>query len=533
MTNIEEINKEPEPEPEPSKDINEQKDEVKQQQIYLNCYYCKMSTGILAAYIYVLLSITINIVNRVIFLHYDFEFDYTLLLCQQLVCLLFYIILSCKSKLFQNKAGELSFRDFWNLKYKYVGYALFFLFKNLISFLGYQVVTNIPMYVNLRKLVTPMAFIYQYFFKKQKIDKIKILVVILLTIGAILSGIDDYSTDFVGYLVVFCKNATSVINLEIAENFKKKNGVSNIKLLAYNSFILPPLLLIAMAIFGEFKELNKYFKAEHDFSYIGLFINLFISCSIVCVNTLSFFISNEKIKSLLTQLLSDTKYIFITLLSYFILKTFEFTWKNVLGLLISTSGAIIITISSMNENVKFKKPNKEIKIELSNVGELGIKDKEENNKTTSETDESTIDDNNNKDSNKTKIEDKNNNDNIININNSDNLIDKSTDENIDNNKYIISDNNNQISDENISNLDNNEDINKNINNIDSNNDSNKDVINNNNSFNNNEENKDNNNLNSNNDSNSENNRINNDNYSINNDNISVNNNEENKNINNN
>ena len=87
----------------------------------------------------------------------------------------------------------------------------------------------------------------------------------------------------------------SVINLEISENFKKKNGVTNIKLLAYNGFILPPLLLNAIFFFGEFKGLIKYFKAYHNFSYIGLFINLFISCSIVCINSLSFFISNEKI----------------------------------------------------------------------------------------------------------------------------------------------------------------------------------------------------------------------------------------------
>ena len=69
----------------------------------------------------------------------------------------------------------------------------------------------------------------------------------------------------------------------------------------------------------------------------------------------SFFISNEKNTSLFTQLLSDTKYIFITLISYSVLKTFVFTWKNILGLFISTLAAIIITISTLYDNIEFKK----------------------------------------------------------------------------------------------------------------------------------------------------------------------------------
>ena len=262
-----------------------------------------------------------------------------------------------KSESFKKTLGELSFEDFFKLKYKYIGYSIFFLILNLLGYLGYQIVTNIPMYVNLRKLVTAMTFIYQYFFKKKKISKINIIVVILLTIGAILSGIDDYTTDIIGYLVIFIINIMSVMNLEISENFKKQNGISNIKLLAYNSFILPPILILYIFLFGEFNHLVKYFKEKHNFSYFGLFFNLFLSCSIRIIDSISFFISNEKIQSLLTQILSDTKYIIVTLLSYFILKTFSFTWKNGLGLAISTLGAVIITINSMYENIEIANLN--------------------------------------------------------------------------------------------------------------------------------------------------------------------------------
>ena len=322
---------------------------------YINLYICQLSIGIIFTYIFITCSITINIVNRVIFWKYKFKFNFTLVLLQQMFCMIFFSICSQKSQIFIEQTGGISFGDFWKLKYQYIGYCIFFIVKTVTSFLGYQLVTNIPMYVNLRKFLTAMTFIYQYFCKKKKISNINILVVILLTLGALLTGIDDYSTDIKGYLAVFMKNMLNLVNLEVSENFKKKNGMTNLKLLVYNSFLSTPLLLIYIFINGEFFRLIDYFNEEHDFNYLYLLFFLFISCSIVMVTNASFFISNEKNTSLFTQLVSDTKYIIITLISYNVLQSFVFTWKNIFGLLLSTLAAIIITINSLYNNIKFNK----------------------------------------------------------------------------------------------------------------------------------------------------------------------------------
>jgi len=76
------------------------------------------------------------------------------------------------------------------------------------------------------------------------------------------------------------------------------------------------------------------------------------------VTNSSYFISNEKNTSLFTQLLSDTKYIVITLISYLVLKSFTFTWKNITGLTLSTLAAIIITITTLYDNIQFEKTKK-------------------------------------------------------------------------------------------------------------------------------------------------------------------------------
>jgi drug/metabolite transporter (DMT)-like permease len=204
-----------------------------------------------------------------------------------------------------------------------------------------------------------MTFAYEFFVKKKKMGKFNLLVVILLTLGTIFAGIDDYSTDYKGYIAVLLKNTFNLVNLEVSENFKKKNGVSNLKLLVYNSFLSTPILFATVFIKGEFNDLMKYFKEEHDFSIYNLIFLLFISSLVVMITNSSFFISNEKNTSLFTQLISDTKFIFITLISYSVLKSFTFTWKNITGLCLSTLAAIIITIKALFDNVQIKKPKKQ------------------------------------------------------------------------------------------------------------------------------------------------------------------------------
>ena len=298
---------------------------------------------------------SINIVNRVIFLKFNFKFNFSLMLLHQIFCILFFITLSNFSKSFKKMIGEITFKDFLKLKFQYIFYSFFFIFKTVVAFLGYQLVVNIPMYISLRKLLTGMTFIYQYFFKKRKISNLNKIQVILLTIGAILTGIDDYSTDIKGYIAVFLKNTTGLINLEISENFKKKYGMTNLKLLIYNSFLVIPILISIIFIAGEYSKIGIYFNKIHNFNYFYLFINLFFSCAIELTTNTSFYLSNEKKGSLFTQLLSDTKYIFITIFSYKVLKTFVFTWKNILGIGITTLSGILITINSIYNNIQIKK----------------------------------------------------------------------------------------------------------------------------------------------------------------------------------
>ena len=69
---------------------------------------------------------------------------------------------------------------------------------------------------------------------------------------------------------------------------------------------------------------------------------------------MSFFISNEKNSSLFTAMLSNSKDIAITALSYIWLEGTKFTFFIVGGLFISTLGAVMISVKSMMDNTKKK-----------------------------------------------------------------------------------------------------------------------------------------------------------------------------------
>jgi solute carrier family 35 protein len=323
---------------------------------YINLYFCQISIGIIFAYLYIVISILMNVINRIIFHTYYFKFNFTILFFQQLFCLITFILLSMYSKTYRSKVGEISFNDFQSLQTNYISFTLIFILNNLSGFIGSQLIVNTPMYLTLRKLVLVMIYLYDLLIDKKKISQFTTVCIILVSFGSVLAGIEDFSTDYLGYLIVLIYNSLTVFYNKLTEIFKKKTGVPNLKLLVYNSILSCPILLFLIIVTGEYKKLYKYFAGEKIFdgTYFGLFINLLSSFGFCVALIMSFFISNEKNSSLFTSMLSNSKDIVITAMSYFWLPKTKFTFCIVGGLIISTLGAVMISVKSMKDNMKKK-----------------------------------------------------------------------------------------------------------------------------------------------------------------------------------
>ena len=325
---------------------------------FFNFGICQLSIGIIFTYIYIICSILLNLINRVIYHTYNFQYNFFFMFCQQFVCLILFACVGSRNETFTKQSGEISFRDFLKFKYDYLLFGFVFILNILSSFYGNQLVINVTMFVTLRKLVLVMLFVVDFFYGKKKITTLVMISIALMTIGTLLIGSDDFTADYLGYTMVIINNTLTIVYIKLTEGFKKKTKASNLKLLVYNSYLVNPILLIAMFISGEYKQVGNFFFGDvppFEGSYFSFFFVLVISCVMCLILNSSFFISNEKNSSLFTQLLSNSKDIFLSLLSYFFLKNNKFTGKMILGLVISTIGAFLASTKSICDNLKFGK----------------------------------------------------------------------------------------------------------------------------------------------------------------------------------
>ena len=354
---------------EEEQDIDNKQDTSLQQEKrrYINFFFCQMSIGILVTYMYIVMSILMNMFNRILFHTYKFRFNFTILFLQQFFCLVTFLILSKTSKTYREKAGEISYSDYKRLRKNYITFAIVFILNNLVGFIGSQLIVNTPMFLTLRKLVLVMIYLNDIMIGKKKLSCFTSTCVLVVTFGTVMAGIEDFSADYVGYIIVIIYNVLTVTYNKMTETFKRNTGVPNLKLLVYNSYLSCPILFTLIFVTGEYKRLINYFTGEQilEGTYFGALVYLFLFCFFCVLLILSFFISNEKNSSLFTAMLSNSKDIIITGLSFFWLKGTKFTFFIIGGLLISTVGAVLIAVKSMLDNTRKKKELKVKNVKIS------------------------------------------------------------------------------------------------------------------------------------------------------------------------
>ena len=356
---------------------------------YINFYCCKLSLNIIYTICYVTAAVFLNIVNRIVFYTYNFnQYNFTFMLLQQLFCIVFFYFVSNYSEVFKSQAGEISFKDFMRLKYYYISFATLFMFNTIIIFVGTQMIINASMFQTLRKLVLVKVYFIDLCCGYKKITGFTSICVFMVTIGGILSGVDTFSRDYVGIGITLISNFSCVAYNKYTEVFKRKTGVPNLKLLVYNSYISGPCLFALIFLSGEYKRLYLYFAEQRyltgvnqeEGSFFGFVFFTAFSCTLVIILNSSFFMSNEKNSSMFTILLANTKDLFTSILSYFFLEGNKYTVNIVLGLLISTTGAVMFSSKSICDNML----TGEQKPEISNVNiqpqvvEIKIEDGENN-----------------------------------------------------------------------------------------------------------------------------------------------------------
>ena len=326
---------------------------------YLNLYCCQINIGLVFTYIYIFVSASLNVINRILFQNYNFNFNFTLSLAQQFTSLLLYTFAS-RNKTFIKHAGNINFQDFWQNKFLFLSFSFFFMANILFNFYGNQMVPNVNMFLSLRKLNAIALFLMDIYIGKKRFSCVTISSIFLIVGGAFVIGYDKLDSNLIGYLVVLGNNLMSLLYTKYSEVFRNITGFSNLKLLVYNAYICNPILLAGIFITGEYKRLLEYFSNHAEgiepkyYGYYGTFFFLFLSAFFCFILTSSFFISNEKISSLMTNLLNNSRTIFISASLYFFDSSKnELNLRMIIGLSMSTIGAIFINAENLINNLIF------------------------------------------------------------------------------------------------------------------------------------------------------------------------------------
>ena len=352
--------------------------------LYLGC--CHINIGLVFTYLYILSASGLNIINRIIFRNYKFIFNFTYSFLQQIISLFLFTVIGTRNEHFKKSVGDLNFADFSKFKCYYISFALIFILNTLIGFYGMQLVNNVPMFLSLRKLTTVMLFFIDFFFDKKKISFITMLCIFLMSGGSILVGLDTFTNDYSGYIIVIINNVITITYSKLTEIFKRHTGVSNLKLLVYNTYLAIPMLIIGICFCQEYKKVYYYFTKENNNiihgSFYGLAFYLSVSCIFCAILSSSFFLSNEKTSSLMTNLVVNTKTVFISFfLHIYDSKRNKITPLIIIGLIMTTFGAIFINAESLCKNLNFnihKDNKKEEKPEETELIEVNDDSKEKN-----------------------------------------------------------------------------------------------------------------------------------------------------------
>jgi hypothetical protein len=93
---------------------------------YINFYFFSISVKLLFCYTSLISSISLNIVNRLIFKKHNFQLNFTLILLQQLFSLLFFTNIGPRFNSYGQKVGKISISEFKSkARYLFLFSALF------------------------------------------------------------------------------------------------------------------------------------------------------------------------------------------------------------------------------------------------------------------------------------------------------------------------------------------------------------------------------------------------------------------------
>ncbi|GFT22845.1 hypothetical protein NPIL_274731 [Nephila pilipes] len=291
-----------------------------------------------SAILYGICSTSMAFANKTVITSYSFDFPFSIMACQMILCILFLEALRINDIInipkYSLKMGR-SF--FWP--------ALFYAIHSITALYALGGM-SIPMYIAVKRCAPIVTLILSVVVLKKAIPSMNIiLAVVLISMGCILASLGDLEFDLIAYIYGALSVIVQGLYLTLAQ--KSLEEMSALLVLYITSYNTIPVFIITSILY-EAQQIVQY-KHFSDFGFILCFV--FQVVTGVLLNY-SLFLCTAKNSALTTSLVGVLKSILQTVIGFFTFGGVKLNSLNILGISLNMFGGIMYTYTKYYERSK-------------------------------------------------------------------------------------------------------------------------------------------------------------------------------------
>ncbi|PXF45170.1 UDP-N-acetylglucosamine/UDP-glucose/GDP-mannose transporter [Gracilariopsis chorda] len=220
---------------------------------------------------------------------------------------------------------------------------------NVVVGLSALSLVNIPMFSAFRRLTLLFVMGAEYLMLKKTHSRAIVHSVIVMTMGAFVSALDDVSFSRLGYCLVLVNNVLTAGYLTCIKRAMRDTKFDALALLYYIAVLGLPFMTTLVLATGELGQVMAAFRTQPELSSWGFAASIFLTASGAFLVNFSTSLCTHVTSALTTSVAGQVKNVFQTVLGFFSWG-FVPTALNTAGLLIALGAQIWFAFLKYHEN---------------------------------------------------------------------------------------------------------------------------------------------------------------------------------------
>lgn len=270
-------------------------------------------------------------INKTCLTGYHFRYPLTLVLGQMLFAIL---LLSMLHVLGYRRIPVAGMKKLTTLA---IPTALFT--SNVVVGLSALSLVNIPMFSAFRRLTLLFVMAAEYVFLNKTHSRNIIYTVVVMTVGAFISAVDDVTFSRMGYCLVFLNNVLTAGYLAAIKRAMKETAFDPLTLLYYTALMGFPLVAMLLVSTGELEHVVVAFRTQPELGSWRFMASLILTATGAFAVNFSTSLCTHVTSPLTTSVAGQVKNVLQTVLGFFSWG-FVPTMLNTLGLMIALGAQI-------------------------------------------------------------------------------------------------------------------------------------------------------------------------------------------------